>query len=222
MAGHKRRQPREWIHRRISGRRLRPARLCRMPDPGQTALRAYAFGPGPVLRALFHLADSVSGGHGRGGHQTGLWVWGGLAAVFFGYIEALVLCRHCPHYAETGKLLRCHANWGLPKIPRFDPRSLSTLEKGAWLAYVTVLFLFFLPFFIAGRQWVFLGLCVGATVVVAWRLQRHQCRRCYNLSCPVNRVPEAVRAEFFRNYPDFARAWRRENGPGDGNPETGA
>jgi hypothetical protein len=54
-----------------------------------------------------------------------LAVWIGLAVLFFGYVEALVLCRHCPHYAEEGFLLRCHANSGLPKIPGFDPRPLN-------------------------------------------------------------------------------------------------
>jgi 4-hydroxybenzoate polyprenyltransferase len=32
-----------------------------------------------------------------GRHWVALFVWLLLAAVFFGYVEALVLCRHCPH-----------------------------------------------------------------------------------------------------------------------------
>ena len=144
-----------------------------------------------------------------GRHWAGLSVWGGLAVIFFEYAEARVLCRHCPHYAEPGFFLRCHANWGLPKIPALDPSPLSRREKGMWLVWVAVLFLYFIPFFWAGGEWGFLGTSLAATVFVAWYLQRHQCRRCYNLSCPVNRVPEAVRKEFFKNYPAFARAWGR-------------
>jgi hypothetical protein len=133
----------------------------------------------------------------------GLAVWIGLAALFFGYVEAWALCRHCPHYAEAGFLLRCHANRGLPKIPRFDPRPMSRGEQVIWLLYVAVLFLYHVPFFIASRQWLLLALTTWAAIVWAWTMQRTQCTRCYHLSCPVNRVPDDVRAGFFRCYPRF-------------------
>ncbi len=133
-----------------------------------------------------------------------LAVWVALAGVFFGYVEALVLCRHCPHYAEQGFLLRCHANTGLPKIPRFDPRPMNRTERGAWLLFVAVLFLYYVPFFVVSRQWLLLVLTTWAGVVWAWTLQRGQCTRCYHLSCPVNRVPEDVKEVFYENFPDFA------------------
>jgi hypothetical protein len=142
-----------------------------------------------------------------GGHRTALLVWFGLAAVFFIYVEARILCRHCPHYAEEGFLLQCHANWGLPKIPKFDPRPLSRFEKVAWLVWVAVLFLYHVPFFVAAGQWLLLVITTWAVIADAWILQRKMCTRCYNLSCPVNRVPEEVRTAFFENYPAFARAW---------------
>jgi len=137
----------------------------------------------------------------------GLIVWAGLAVVFFGYIEALILCRHCPHYGEEGFTLRCHANWGLPKIPKIDRRPLSRAEKIIWLVYVGVLFLYPIPFFIVSAQWLLLAILVWAMITWAWTVRRTQCTRCFNLSCPVNRVPEDVRRVFFRNYPGFARAW---------------
>ena len=139
----------------------------------------------------------------------GLAVWFGLAVLFFGYVEALILCRHCPHYAEEGFLLRCHANAGLPKIPKFDPRPVSKIEKGVWLAYGAALCLWYVPFFVASQQWLLLGLTTWASFAAAWTVQRTQCTRCYNLSCPVNRVPEAVQEVFFENYPEFAKAWGR-------------
>ncbi len=137
----------------------------------------------------------------------GLAVWVGLAVVFFGYLEALVLCRHCPHYAESGFLLRCHANWGLPKIPRFAPRPLKTWEKGTWLLYVAVLFLYYVPFFVASRQWLLLVITTSNLIAAAWTVRRTQCNRCYNLSCPVNSVSEEVKKAFFTHYPEFDRAW---------------
>jgi hypothetical protein len=137
----------------------------------------------------------------------GLAVWAGLAVLFFGYVEALVLCRHCPHYAEKGFLLRCHANWGLPKVPRLSPRPLNFWEKGIWLLYVVVLFLYYLPFFIISQQWLLLVLTTTALFTAVWTLQRTQCNRCYNLSCPANSVPEPVKKAFFKNYPVFCDAW---------------
>ena len=142
-----------------------------------------------------------------GKHWVGLIIWFGLAVVFFGYVEALILCRHCPHYAEEGFTLRCHANWGLPKIPKFDPKPLSKVEQITWLVYVAVFILWYIPFFVVGQQWLLLGLTTWGVFSAAWTLQHNQCTRCYNLSCPVNRVPDEIRAGFFRNFPEFARAW---------------
>ena len=140
----------------------------------------------------------------------GLIVWAGLAVLFFGYVEALVLCRHCPHYAEKGGWLRCHANWGLPKIPRFNPTPLNFWEKSIWLFYVAVLFLYYIPFFVISRQWLILLLTTTALFTAIWTLQRTQCNRCYNLSCPFNRVPDDVKKIFFRNYPIFSDAWGKK------------
>ena len=139
----------------------------------------------------------------------GLVIWIGLAVLFFGYVEALILCRHCPHYAEEGFLLKCHANSGLPKIPKFDPRPLNRTEQIAWLAYVAVLFLYPVPFFLISQQWLLLVIYLWALFAAGWTLVRTQCTRCYHLSCPLNRVPENVRQEFFKNYPEFAEAWGR-------------
>lgn len=143
----------------------------------------------------------------NGGYWMGLALWLGLAVLFFGYVEALVLCRHCPHYAEKGFLLRCHANWGLPKIPNFNPRPSHFWEKAIWLSYVALLFLYYIPFFIMSQQWLLLLLTTTALFVSGWTLQRTQCNRCYNLSCPVNRVPDDVKKAFFKNYPVFHDAW---------------
>ncbi len=144
-----------------------------------------------------------------GGFWLGLAVWAGLAIVFFGYVEALILCRHCPHYAEEGATLKCHANWGLPKFPRFNPRPSDRIEKTIWLLYVAVLFLYYIPFFVVSRQWLLLAITTSALIAWVWTVQRTQCTRCYNFSCAVNRVPDAVRKSFFKHYPEFAKAWKQ-------------
>jgi hypothetical protein len=136
-----------------------------------------------------------------------LALWFGLAVIFFGYVEALVLCRHCPHYAEEGFLLTCHANYGLPKIPPFSPRPLNRIEGIVFLGYVAVLMLYYLPFFLVSKQWLLLIITSWALVVWFWTLVRTQCTRCYHISCPLNRVPEDIRREFFNHYPAFSDAW---------------
>ncbi len=135
----------------------------------------------------------------------GLGVWGGLALLFFGYVEQLLLCRHCPHYAELGFFLRCHANWGLPKIPSFNPRPMSRVEGATWLLYGAVLFFYCVPFFVISHQWLLLGITTLALVVAVWLVRRTRCPRCYHLSCPANRLPEDVRAVFLKNYPGFSQ-----------------
>ena len=82
-----------------------------------------------------------------GGHLYGILVWLTLCIIFFGYVESLILCRHCPHYKEEGNILRCHANWGLPKIPKIDPRRMNKTEQVVWLIYA-VLIVFFLGSFL--------------------------------------------------------------------------
>ncbi len=142
----------------------------------------------------------------RGRHWKGLAVWFALAIAFFGYIEAHLLCRHCPAYLQRDRTLRCHANWGLPKFPEFDPRPMGRFEQVAWLAYVAVLFLYSVPFFIAKRQFLALALATYGTVVAVWEVQRTECSRCFLLSFPANRVPEDVRTVCYRNYPVFDQA----------------
>jgi len=139
----------------------------------------------------------------------GILAWLGLAVIFFGYVEAQVLCRHCPHYGEKGFLLRCHANYGLPKIPKFDPRPLSRAEQVIWLLYAGVLVFWYVPFFVISSQWLLLFITSTAIIASFWTIQRTQCNRCYNLSCPVNRVPPEVREKFYERFPVFAEARKK-------------
>ena len=141
----------------------------------------------------------------EGRHWLGLGIWLGLAALFFGYVEAFVLCRHCPAYAEPGATLRCHANWGLPKIPRYDPQPMKRWEGAVFLGYAAVLFLYHIPFLAVSRQWALLVWATGALITAVWTVWRTQCNRCFHLSCPANHVPEETRSVFYRNYADFER-----------------
>jgi hypothetical protein len=140
---------------------------------------------------------------------TGLLFWIVLWVFFLGYFEARVLCRHCPHYGEPGFFLRCHANYGLPKIPLFDPGPASRYEQAAWLIYTSVLVLWYIPFFILSGQWLLLLIASWGLFAAVWTVMRTQCTRCYNLSCPANRIPDDVKEKFFEKYPVIAKAWRQ-------------
>lgn len=131
----------------------------------------------------------------------GLSIWFGLAVLFFGYLEAQVLCRHCPSYAEKGFWLRCHANWGLPKIPRLSLHPMTRLEGSIWLSYGALLFLYYIPYFTIGHQWLLLGITTFMLILATWTMQRTICTRCYHLSCPANRLPEDVRSCLRKNFP---------------------
>jgi hypothetical protein len=84
---------------------------------------------------------------------------------------------------------------------------MNSFEKVAWLLYVAVLFLYYIPFFVISEQWLLLTITSSVLIVAGWTMQRTQCNRCYNLSCPINRVPDDVKESFFRHYPEFRKAW---------------
>ena len=137
-----------------------------------------------------------------GRHWVGLLGWFVLAVLFFGYIEALILCRHCPHYKEEGRTLRCHANWGLPKIPSYDPRPMNRFEQVAWLIYAAIITLYWVPFFIYAKQWLFLIWASVSAIVSIYQIMRTKCSRCFMVSCPINRVPENVKEKYYEYYPE--------------------
>lgn len=125
----------------------------------------------------------------------GLWLL--LAGAFFGYVEAMVLCRHCPHYAGARLTLGCHADYGLARVPGFSPRPLTRREKTVFMAYAGVLGLYYVPFLVAGHQWLLLLIATGALATWFYTLLRTQCTRCCHVFCPANRVPQELREEVF-------------------------
>ena len=143
----------------------------------------------------------------RGGHRTALRIWLGLVAIFFGYAEEKMLCSHCPQYAEEGFLLKCYSHWGFPKIPDFNPKPISNIEKGIWLVWLGAIALYHIPFFIMRRQWLFLVVTTCAAIFACWTVYHTHCDRCPNLSCLANHVPDEVREAFLKNNPVLMKAY---------------
>jgi hypothetical protein len=138
---------------------------------------------------------------------TPLLIWIAVIVAFFGFVEIRVLCSHCPHYAENGRTLGCWANHGSPKLWRYRPGPMSTAEKAVLLGGFVLVWGYPVPFFIVARLWLLLGLYVLLDAGFFATLKMFLCSRCMNFACPLNEVPDSVRAAFFERNPSVARAW---------------
>ena len=161
---------------------------------------------------------------------TGIWWfligYGIFLVLFFTVIEIRILCRHCPYYAKEGKTIHCHANEGLPRLWKYDPKPLSRIEKLAFLACLA--FLGFFPIFteIYGIWYIsmnyasygfyallgLIGIAVASLItVLAWlsNLQIFYCPSCINFSCPLNRVPEDDVNAYLEKNPVMKDAWEK-------------
>lgn len=143
--------------------------------------------------------------------------------LFFTFIEARILCRHCPYYARDGSTIRCHANHGLPRVWRYDPAPMDRFEKTSLLLCFAFLGLFPILAEAYGLWGLYsdpssdgmmrlatLGLMVTnmATVMAfLYILILFYCTRCVNFSCPLNRVPEDLVDEYLDRNPVMKEAW---------------
>ena len=129
------------------------------------------------------------------GYWQALAIWAGFAIVFFTYIQQKLVCCRCPHYAGQGHFLKCHAAFGLPKIPKYTPRPLGRVGQILLMACFAVLFLFPFPFLIMARRWLLLIITGWALFSWIWFVHRRLCVRCINLFCPFNRLPQALQTK---------------------------
>ncbi len=133
-----------------------------------------------------------------------------LTVAYFGFIEVWSMCSHCPHYAEPGTAsLRCWANYGCPKIRRYQPGPMSRGEKVVFLGGMTTVMGFPALVFVLGGTVLFFLVYVASIVFLFGMLTTHFCSRCMNLACPINRVDDATRRAFQELNPSTVD---RENG----------
>jgi hypothetical protein len=146
---------------------------------------AIYFAGGFIPYGIITVAGTILGGYG-------IYLVGWLAyALFFFFVwEARVLCRHCPYWASEGRILRCHANFGVYKLFDFDPNPMSRSEGIQFSIGAMIMVGFPLPLMLIGGQ---LALTLTAiSVGIAWWavIYRRSCSRCVNFSCPLNHVPQ--------------------------------
>ncbi|MBC8224018.1 hypothetical protein H8E65_05475 [Candidatus Bathyarchaeota archaeon] len=163
------------------------------------------------------------------GNQIFLVAYAAFYVIFFVFIESRILCRHCPHYAREGSIIRCHANYGLPRIWRYDPRPLNGLERAGVLAGFGVFGLF--PIAVEGYGIWTLFVAMGfvkppgglplmgvtlfntvSAITLLVLLRRHHCARCVNFGCPLNNTSSDLRSAYLARNPDIKRLWEEAGG----------
>jgi hypothetical protein len=165
------------------------------------------------LRDLIHFYLIVSPSFLLGG--AGIWHFGGWWLIpwliiilgFFGFVEILVLCSHCPHYAEEGSSLKCWANYGSPKIWKYRPGPMTFLEKVIFFSGFALVWGYPLIFLISDFQLFLLIVYLLAVAGFFMTLRTFLCSQCMNFACPLNTVNNEVRRGFFEHNPEVAKAW---------------
>jgi hypothetical protein len=125
------------------------------------------------------------------------WVTG--IGLFFLVIGIRVLCTHCPHYNESSHIMRCWANYGVPKFWRYRPRPMNIFEKAILICGFVFIWGYPVVFISIIKSWIYLGGYVFSVTLFFTLMYLFNCRKCINFSCPLNRVNSKVKEEFLKN-----------------------
>ncbi|MDY6795706.1 MAG: hypothetical protein SWK76_10585 [Actinomycetota bacterium] len=165
------------------------------------------------------------------GILSGAWwhliAYGAFTLMLFPVIEFGVLCRHCPFYADSGRMLNCLAGSGVPKTYRYNPRPMRKWEHLVMYCYYTFMIEF--PVFGLGYGIYYLASNYSAYGKIAlmgmigmeaafifsiitfnYCLAIYVCRKCINYSCPWNKVEKPLVDEYLRRNPVMREAWEKE------------
>ncbi len=147
----------------------------------------------------------------------------GIVLIFF-VLEPRLLCSHCPYYEKEGKVLKCWALRGMPKLWKYRPEPITKPEKIAMLALGTFVDLFPL----VGIAWgifefilnPFDNLTIGIPLVILTvifilimayftkNLLGNACQKCPNFSCAMNKTPPNILEAFLKKNPKMEEAWK--------------
>ncbi len=129
--------------------------------------------------------------------------------VYFGFIEIRVMCSHCPHYAEPQtKYLKCWANYGSPKLWRYNPGPLSFGEEAVFYAGFAVILVPPIAAALLLKSYILLSIYLILLAGWLWALNKLYCRHCMNFACPLNHIDQQTRDEFFEKNPVIKKAWK--------------
>jgi hypothetical protein len=168
------------------------------------------FEAGDLVRFLVHFLPFgivAVGGMIRAGYGWHLLGWAVYWVFFFFVWEARVLCRHCPFWAEEGRVLHCHANHGVFKIWKYEPGPMSRWEQAQFLLGALIFVGYPLVFLLLGGQYLLAAIGLAAVISAGLNLKSNACARCVNFSCPANSVPKPVVDAYLRRNPGILEAW---------------
>ena len=100
-------------------------------------------------------------------------------------------CSHCPHYVQNKKTLNCMFFWGIPKVFKPRPGSLSTLDTA--ISFIAPCILLLFPFYWLLLEPYFLVIYLLSLVGFVATIRRNECGRCIYFECPVNKVPKSLK-----------------------------
>ncbi|MFX0052890.1 MAG: hypothetical protein ACFE8U_16555, partial [Candidatus Hermodarchaeota archaeon] len=146
-----------------------------------------------------------------------------LILTFF-ILEPRLLCSHCPFYEKEGKVLKCWALRGMPKLWNYNPNPITKVERitmlslGAFIdlfplvGIVWGLFEFFMdPYdhFLIGIPIIILTIIFIFVMIYFTRtLLGHACQKCPNFSCAMNKTPSNIVEAFLDKNPVMKKAWQ--------------
>jgi hypothetical protein len=143
----------------------------------------------------------------QAGYGWYLLLWLAYCLFFFFGWEARVLCSHCPMWAEEGRVLRCHANYGVIKFWKYRPGPMSKAEQAQFIIGVLIWMGFPLVLAVLGGEYLWAVAGLITAVSGAYNLRNVSCGRCVNFSCPANAVPKAEVDAYLRRNPAMREAW---------------
>lgn len=133
--------------------------------------------------------------------------WAVYALFFFHIIEGLVLCRHCPSWGMPGRVLKCHANYGVIKFFKYNPRPLNRFEKVMFIVGALILLEGPVVILIIGKAYFLAMVTFLISVSAIVGIREVACKKCINFSCPMNRVPKENIQSYFEKNPEMKKAW---------------
>jgi hypothetical protein len=161
-----------------------------------------------LMILLPFMATSIAGTI-RAGYGWYLFAWLAYSLLFFFLWEAFVLCRHCPLWAAPGRILHCHANYGIIKIWKPRSRPMSRSDRIQFVVGTVPFIAFPFPFLLMGKEYLFAVIWLSSVVSGVFLLRRNVCTRCVNFSCPLNMVPKELKRSFFERNPQLAESSAR-------------
>jgi hypothetical protein len=180
-----------------AGCQLETELMCRFDQSDLTAF----------LLNFLPIAITVVAGMIIGGYGLFLIPWFAFWIFFFFVWEARVLCSHCPFWAESGRILHCHANYGVLKIWKYRPGPMSRSEQFQFIVGALILIGFPFVFLLLGAQYLLAGIALSTVLSWGFNLRKHVCTHCIHFSCPINAVPKPIVDAYLRRNPAIQEAW---------------